>query len=79
MMTLRLANTALQGSKAPWIHTCEGDDDMPAHAKCSMVGCSLSIPIGDGRLKLGTWQGIYLCEHRDAASSRRVVVTLQGA
>jgi secondary thiamine-phosphate synthase enzyme len=61
-----------------YVHTIEGPDDMPAHVKASMLGASLSIPIANGRLALGTWQGIYLCEHRDAASSRSVVATLQG-
>lgn len=62
----------------PYRHTCEGPDDMPAHVKASMLGCSLTIPICDGRLILGTWQGIYLCEHRNRGGSRRVVATLQG-
>ncbi|CAK0785582.1 hypothetical protein CVIRNUC_008792 [Coccomyxa viridis] len=73
-----LNTTVPEGRKAPWIHTAEGDDDMPAHAKSSMFGCSLDIPISNGRLNLGTWQGIYLCEHRDRASSRRIVVTCHG-
>ncbi|KXZ50690.1 hypothetical protein GPECTOR_15g374 [Gonium pectorale] len=67
-----------EGSKAPWVHTDEGHDDMPAHVKASMFGASLTIPITQGRLNLGTWQGIWLCEHRDHASGRSVVVTLQG-
>ncbi|MEW4489764.1 secondary thiamine-phosphate synthase enzyme YjbQ [Thalassoglobus sp. JC818] len=62
----------------PYRHTCEGPDDMPAHVKASLMGSSLTIPISSGRLALGTWQGIYLCEHRDRASSRRLVITLQG-
>ncbi len=61
-----------------YIHTIEGPDDMPAHVKSSMMGASVLIPIGNGRLQLGTWQGIYLCEHRDRAGSRSIVVTLQG-
>lgn len=61
----------------PYRHTCEGPDDMPAHVKSSMIGCQLSIPISGGRLALGTWQGIFLAEHRDRASGRRIVVTLQ--
>jgi len=61
-----------------YIHTIEGTDDMPAHIKSSLMGCSLIIPIADGQLALGTWQGIYLCEHRDAATSRQLVLTLQG-
>ena len=62
----------------PYIHTIEGPDDMPAHVKASMMGASVMIPIGDGRLQLGTWQGIYLCEHRDRASGRSVVITVNG-
>lgn len=62
----------------PYVHTIEGPDDMPAHVKASMMGASVMIPIGDGRLKLGTWQGIYLCEHRDRAGERSVVITIQG-
>ena len=61
-----------------YVHTMEGADDMPAHIKSSMMGCSLTIPIADGQLALGTWQGIYLCEHRDAATSRKLVLTLHG-
>ena len=62
----------------PWVHTCEGPDDMPAHVKSAVTDTSLSIPIGDGRLRLGTWQGIYLCEHRDHGGQRRLIVTIQG-
>ncbi len=62
----------------PYRHTCEGPDDMPAHVKASLLGSSLSIPISDGRLALGTWQGIYLCEHRNRASARRLMLTLHG-
>ncbi|CEI99608.1 hypothetical protein G6F70_003582 [Rhizopus microsporus] len=62
----------------PYIHTAEGPDDMPGHLKSGIVGVSLNIPITNGRLNLGTWQGIYLCEHREHGGSRRVVVTLQG-
>lgn len=61
-----------------YVHTLEGPDDMPAHIKSSLVGHSVQVPIGDGTLKLGTWQGIYLCEHRDRASGRRLVLTLFG-
>lgn len=64
---------------APYFtHTLEGPDDMPAHLKAVLLGSSLTIPISDGRLALGTWQGIYLCEHRDDGGGRRVVVTLSG-
>jgi secondary thiamine-phosphate synthase enzyme len=59
-------------------HTLEGSDDMPAHAKSVISGVSLSIPITDGRLNLGTWQGIYLCEYRSHGSPRRIVATIIG-
>lgn len=59
-------------------HTLEGDDDMPAHAKSTIIGASITIPITNGRLNLGTWQGIYLCEHRDYGGARRVVATITG-
>ncbi len=62
----------------PYMHTIEGPDDMPAHVKASLLGSSLSIPVRNGRFALGTWQGIYLCEHRDRAGSRRLVLTLNG-
>ena len=61
-----------------WTHTIEGPDDMPAHIKASVLGPALSLPIADGRLALGTWQGIYVCEHRDRGGSRSLVATLQG-
>ena len=59
-------------------HTAEGPDDMPAHIKAALIGTSLSIPVTNGRFNLGTWQGIYLCEHRDHAGARRVIVTIEG-
>lgn len=62
----------------PFVHTIEGPDDMPAHIKASMLGPSVSIPVRDGRLALGTWQGIYLCEHRDQATARTLVITMMG-
>lgn len=61
-----------------YVHTIEGPDDMPAHVKASMMGSSVLIPVGDGRLMLGTWQGLYLCEHRDNGGGRNLVVTIQG-
>src|SRR5690348_8814775 len=61
-----------------WTHTDEGPDDMPAHIKASLMGPSLTLPVARGRLALGTWQGIYLCEHRDRGGARRLVATLQG-
>jgi secondary thiamine-phosphate synthase enzyme len=64
---------------APYfVHTAEGSDDMPAHLKASLLGASVSVPIRDGRLALGTWQGVYLGEHRDHGGSRTLVVTLNG-
>jgi secondary thiamine-phosphate synthase enzyme len=62
----------------PYDHTLEGPDDMPAHVKASLLGSSVTIPVRDGELLLGTWQGIYLCEHRDAGGPRSLVLTLQG-
>ncbi|MCB0882933.1 MAG: secondary thiamine-phosphate synthase enzyme YjbQ [Thermoleophilia bacterium] len=59
-------------------HTIEGPDDMPAHVKAALMGCSLTLPVADGRLDVGTWQGIHLCEHRDHGGSRRLVLTLWG-
>ena len=59
-------------------HTLEGPDDMPAHIKASLMGASVQIPISGGRLNLGTWQGIYLCEHRNAAPGRKLVLTAFG-
>jgi secondary thiamine-phosphate synthase enzyme len=61
-----------------WTHTLEGADDMPAHIKAALLGPSLTLPIARGRLALGTWQGIYLCEHRNRGGSRSVVATLHG-
>lgn len=60
-------------------HTYEGPDDMTAHVKASLLGVQLSVPVSDGRLATGTWQGIYLGEHREQAGSRRVLATLQGS
>ena len=61
-----------------WTHTLEGRDDMPAHIKASLMGPSLTLPVADGRLALGTWQGVYLCEHRDRGGPRSLLVTLFG-
>lgn len=61
-----------------YVHNYEGSDDMPAHLKAAILGSSVSIPITDGHLNLGTWQGIYLCEHRDRASGRSLVLTAYG-
>lgn len=62
----------------PYKHSCEGPDDMPAHVKACLLGSSLSIPICEGKLSLGQWQGIWLCEHRSQAGSRKLVCTLNG-
>jgi len=70
--------SAIAPEDFPHRHTCEGPDDMPAHVKSSLLGCSLSIPITDGQLNLGTWQGIYLCEHRNLGGRRRMVATIWG-
>ena len=59
-----------------YTHTCEGDDDMPAHIKSTLIGASITIPISNHRLNLGTWQGIYLCEFRNRAAGRRIVATI---
>ena len=59
-------------------HTIEGPDDMPAHLKSAILGSSVSIPISNGKLNLGTWQGIYLCEHRNHGSRRKIVLTMNG-
>jgi secondary thiamine-phosphate synthase enzyme len=61
-----------------YLHRDEGPDDLPAHLKSSILGSSLNIPVTDGQTRLGTWQGIYLCEHRNRGGSRRLVVTIQG-
>jgi len=61
-----------------YIHTYEGPDDMPAHIKASLMGTSVQIPITNGRLNMGIWQGVYLCEHRNNAGSRRLLVTILG-
>ena len=64
--------------EAYYIHTYEGDDDMPAHAKSTLVGTALTLPVCRGRINLGTWQGIYLCEFRNRAAGRRIVATVVG-
>lgn len=75
---METAANQLCPESSPFIHTCEGPDDMPAHVKASLFGASVTVPISDGRLNLGTWQGIYLCEHRDRGGSRRLVLTING-
>jgi len=69
-------NDAVPEAATYWTHTLEGPDDMPAHIKASLMGPSLTLPVSGGRLALGTWQGIYLCEHRDRGGAREVVATL---
>jgi secondary thiamine-phosphate synthase enzyme len=68
---------AMVPESLPYAHTVEGPDDMPAHIKASLLGSSVTAPIRDGRLALGTWQGIYLCEHRNRGGRRKLVLTLQ--
>ena len=70
-------NVMVPENASYYVHTLEGPDDMPAHLKSSILGCSVTIPITNGRFNLGTWQGIYLCEHRNHAGGRRLVVTVQ--
>lgn len=69
---------AIPEGESYYKHTLEGPDDLPAHIKTSVLGGSLNIPVSDGRLALGVWQGIYLCEHRDSAGKRSLVLTLGG-
>ncbi len=71
-------NKSVPENDPDYRHDYEGPDDMPAHIKSSLLGASVLIPIRNGRLALGTWQGIYLCEHRDRGGSRRLVVTAWG-
>jgi secondary thiamine-phosphate synthase enzyme len=71
-------NTLAPENEPHYRHTTEGPDDMPAHIKAALIGNSLSIPITNGRLNLGTWQGICLCEHRNRGGARRIVVTIEG-
>ena len=71
-------NAAVPEDAPYWTHTLEGADDMPAHIKAALLGPSLTLPISRGRLALGTWQGIYLCEHRNRGGSRSLVATIWG-
>ena len=77
-MTYFLDRLVPDGYKG-FVHTMEGDDDMPAHVKASLVGQHVAVPINDGKLVMGTWQGIWLCEFRDCPGRRNVVVTIQGS
>jgi len=72
-------NRAVPEDEPYYRHRDEGPDDLPAHIKSSLLGASLDIPVSNGQPRLGTWQGIYLCEHRDHGGSRRIVVTVQGS
>jgi secondary thiamine-phosphate synthase enzyme len=71
-------NDAVQERSPLWTHTLEGSDDMPAHVKASLLGPTLTLPVNNGRLALGTWQGIYLCEHRNHGGARSLVATVWG-
>jgi secondary thiamine-phosphate synthase enzyme len=71
-------NAAVPERSTLWTHTLEGSDDMPAHVKASLLGPTLTLPVTGGRLALGTWQGIYLCEHRDRGGARSLMATLWG-
>ena len=71
-------NAAVPEDAPYWTHTLEGADDMPAHVKASLMGPSLTLPVSRGRLALGTWQGIYLCEHRDRGGARTLIATING-
>jgi len=75
---LELAFNEIAREDFPYQHTVEGPDDMPAHVKHAMIGSSVMIPVRDGRFWLGTWQGLYLCEHRNRGGSRHLIVTIQG-
>jgi len=71
-------NHAVPDGWPPFEHTLEGDDDMAAHIKAALLGPALTLPVRDGRLHLGTWQGVYLCEHRDRGGPRTLTLTLTG-
>lgn len=75
---MEMALSKIAPESLPYVHTCEGPDDMPAHVKSSLTGSSVTVPISAGRPALGTWQGIYLCEHRNQGGGRRLVLTAWG-
>ena len=77
-MDLETALSAIATEDFPYSHDDEGPDDMPAHVKTALLGSSVSVPVSGGRLLLGTWQGIFLCEHRNRGSARNLVLTLYG-
>lgn len=74
----QIYNRLVRENESYYQHTDEGSDDMPSHAKCSLTGVSLTIPVTGGKLNLGTWLGIYLCEFRDYGGPRRIVATIMG-
>ncbi|MCY1199326.1 secondary thiamine-phosphate synthase enzyme [compost metagenome] len=74
----RFFNRLVPQGESGYEHDYEGPDDLPAHFKGSLLGCQLSLPVRDGQLAMGTWQGVYLGEHRDQGGARRVLATLQG-
>jgi len=74
----RYFNNSVKENEPYFLHTSEGADDMPAHIKSSLLGNSLTIPITEGHFNLGTWQGIYLCEHRNHGGRRKLLITVQG-
>lgn len=74
----QIYNRLVRENESYYQHTDEGSDDMPSHAKCSLTGVSLIIPVTEGRLNLGMWQGIYLCEFRDYGGPRRIIATIMG-
>ncbi len=78
LVDMNMAFNKLAPESWPYVHTCEGPDDMPAHVKTSLLGNQLMIPISNGNLALGTWQGIYLCEHRNHGGRRRLMLTAFG-
>lgn len=75
---MNMAFNKLAPESWPYVHTCEGSDDMPAHVKSSLTDSAVTIPIGNGRLLTGTWQGLYLCEHRNRGGRRHLIATIQG-
>jgi secondary thiamine-phosphate synthase enzyme len=77
-MESALCRLAPEGTEQSYRHSCEGPDDMPAHIKNALLGCSVTVPVREGRLAMGTWQGLWLAEHRDHASPRNLLVTVQG-
>ena len=69
-------NNTVKENAPYYVHTVEGSDDMPAHLKATIIGSSVTVPVTNGRLNLGTWQGIYLCEHRNHGGRRKIVITV---